>query len=186
MSTKFELKMKIKTYIAVLFFAVATAFQVNAQVKIGYTNVEFVLAYMPEFKSMQKELETYQGQLAKRLKVKDDYVKQKYQEYLTLKEQGATEARLKPMEEELLKLDQEVQQLAAKSEEELVNKQQALLEPVLKKLQDAIDDIAATKGYEYILNQTTSAGVSTILFGPEEADITKDLFTKLGMKMPAE
>jgi outer membrane protein len=101
-------------------------------------------------------------------------------------EQGAGEAELKTMETEILKLDQEVQQMAAKSEEDLVNKQQALLEPVLKKLQDAIDDIAAARSYDYILNQTTSAGVSTILFGPEEADITKDLFTKLGMKMPTE
>ncbi len=178
--------MKIKAYIAVLFFAAFTAFQVNAQSKIGYTNVEFVLAYMPEFKAMQKQLETYQGQLTKRLKVKDDYVKQKYQEYLSRKEQGAPEAELKGLEDELMKLDGEVQKLAAKSEEELVGKQQTLLEPVLKKLQDAIDGIAAEKSYDYILNQTTSAGVSTILFGPEEADITAALFTKLGMKMPTE
>ena len=178
--------MKIKAYIAVLFFAAVTAFQVNAQNKIGYTNVEFVLAYMPEFKNMQKELESYQAQLAKRLKVKDDYVKQKYQEYLTRKEQGAPDAELKAMEEEVLKLDQEVQTLAAKSEEDLVTKQGTMLEPVLKKLQDAIDKIAATKGYDYVLNQTTSAGVSTILFGPEEADITSDLFTALGMTMPSE
>lgn len=179
--------MKIKAYIAALLFIVTAAFSANAQtINIGYTNVEFVLAYMPEFKSMQKELETYQGQLTKRLKVKDDYVKQKYQEYLTRQEQGAADAELKTLETELLALDKEVQEMAAKSEESLVNKQQKLLEPVLSKLQTAIDAIAAEKGYDYIMNQTTSAGVSTILYGPEEADITTALFAKLGMKMPTE
>lgn len=179
--------MKIKAYIAALLFVVSAAYSANAQtINIGYTNVEFVLAYMPEFKAMQSELETYQGQLTKRLKVKDDYVKQKYQEYLNRQEQGAADAELKTLETELLALDKEVQEMAAKSEESLVNKQQKLLEPVLQKLQTAIDGIAAEKGYDYIMNQTTSAGVSTILYGPEEADITADLFGKLGMKMPTE
>ena len=178
--------MKLKTYIAIFFFAVLACFQVNAQVKIGYTNVEFVLAYMPEAKSMQSSLKSYQEKLASRLKVKEEYVQQKYQEYQQLKNQGTPAEQLKSRETELLKLDKEVQELAAKSEYDLLAKQQELLEPILKKLQDAIDGVAAEQGYNYILNQTTSAGVSTILFGPEENDVTKALFGKMGIPMPKE
>ena len=178
--------MRFRTYIGILFFAFAAAFQANAQNIIGYTNVEFVLASMPEAKSMQKTLETYQKKLAEKLQVKEQYVQQKYQEYMQKKEAGATEASLKPLEEEIMRLDGEMQKMAAESEQQLLKKQQELLEPVLTKLQTAIDKVAEAKGYKYVLNQTTSAGVSTILYGPEEADVTADVFKNLGISMPSE
>ncbi|HHG86392.1 MAG TPA: OmpH family outer membrane protein, partial [Bacteroidetes bacterium] len=80
--------MKLKTIILIAFCALA--FQVSgfAQVKIGYTNIELVLAYMPEAKTMEKQLATFQKKISEKIKVKDDYVKQKYQEYLEMKERG--------------------------------------------------------------------------------------------------
>lgn len=158
----------------------------QAQVKIGYTNIELVLAYMPDAKQMEKDLQTFQKKLTEKLKVKDDYVKQKYQEYLELKERGMTPGDQESREKELVKLDEEVQKLAADSEYDLLAKRQELLEPILKKLQTAIDAVAAAEGYSYILNQTTSAGVSTILYGPDEADVTEKLFAKLGIPMPKD
>lgn len=51
--------------------------------------------------------------------------------------------------------------------------QQELIAPTLDKLQKAIDEISKTEGYTYVLNQSTSTGVSTILFGPESDNITE-------------
>ncbi|MEM0996655.1 MAG: OmpH family outer membrane protein [Bacteroidota bacterium] len=179
--------MRIKIALLLPFFALALVLTGLAQSKIGYTNIELVMAYMPESKSIEQQLGTYQKKLAEKLKVKDDYVKQKYQEYLEKKERGTMSPdEQKRLETELLQLDEEVQKMAADSEYDLMAKRQELLEPVLKKLQDAIDSVAETGGYSYILNQTTSAGVSTILHGPEDADVTEAIFAKLGMKMPEE
>ncbi len=162
------------------------SFSAQAQVKIGYTNLEVVLGSMPEAKTMETALQTFQEKLAAKIKVKDDYVKQKYQEYLDLRERNAfaTPALQEAAEKELLRLDEEVQKLAQQADEEIMNKRQSLLEPVLAKLQTAIDAVAVAGNYTYILNQTTSAGVSTILYGPDEADVTKALFAKLGLKYP--
>lgn len=179
--------MKIKTIIAALFLGVILQFSAQAQVKIGYTNIELVLAYMPETQTMEKSLGEFQGKLAQRLKTKDDYLKAKYQEYLELKEANRlSPAEAETKEKELMKLDEEVKKMASDSEYELLAKRQELLEPILKKLQENIDALAEAKNFTYILNQTTSAGVSTILFGPEENDITKDLMGRLGIKMPDE
>lgn len=178
--------MNFKTYIGIIVFAFAAAFQASAQNTIGYTNVEFILGSMPEAKAMQTTLGTYQKKLGEALQVKEQYVQQKYQEYMQKKEAGASEAALKPLEEELLRLDQEVQTMAADSEQKLLKKQQDLLEPILTKLQGAIDKVAEERGYKYVLNQTTSAGVSTILVGPEDADVTEAVFKNLGIPMPKE
>lgn len=176
----------MKSYILVLFFAMTAAFSAQAQVKIGYTNVEYVLAFMPQAKAMEGQLQTYQKKLGEKLQVKDAFVKQKYQEYLQEKERGAADERLKVLEGELVKLDGEIQKEASDAEMDLLAKQQELMEPILKKLQDAIDGVAADQGYTYILNQTTSAGVSTILYGPDEADVTEELFKRLGIALPKE
>ena len=65
-----------------------------------------------------------------------------------------------------------------------MQKREELLLPVLEKLQNKIDEVAKSNGFTYILNQTTSTGVSTILFGPEENDITEKLMTALGIQIP--
>lgn len=177
--------MKIKVIIGALALFLCMNVAAFGQIKIGYTNIELVMAYMPEAKSVQASLETYQKKLGEKLKVKEDYATQKLGEYQELLEAN----RLSPTdketrEKELMKLDQELQKEAGEAEFNLMAKRQELLEPVLKKLQDAIDGVAEERGYTYILNQTTSAGVSTILYGPEEDDITEDIMRKLGIAIP--
>lgn len=158
-----------------------------AQVKIGYTNIELILAYMPEAKTLETTLGTYQKKLAEKLKVKDDYAQAKLQEYMDLSEAN----RLSPTdkearEKELMKLDEEIKKLAEDAEFDLMTKRSELLAPVLEKLQNAINTVAKENGYTYVLNQTTSAGVSTILYGPEEDDLTKKIMTKLNIQIPDE
>lgn len=158
---------------------------VFSQDKIGYTNIELLLAYMPEARVMEQQLDTYQKKLGEQLQVKEAYLQQKYQEYLSKKESGQLSAAdIKTQEAELLKLDNEVTNVAAESEQKLLTKRQELLNPILQKLQKAIDDVAAEKNYTVILNQTTSAGVSTILAGPDERDCTEAVMEKLGIEIP--
>jgi outer membrane protein len=180
--------MKLRTLLVALVALLVTSLSAQAQVKIGYTNLEVVLASMPEAKTMETSLRTFEQKLAEKIKIKDEYVKQKYQEYLEKDQQNKflSPAEKEAAEKELLRLDEEVQKLASDAEYDIMAKRQALLEPILAKMQTAIDAVAVEGGYTYILNQTTSAGVSTILYGPDEADITKALFTKLGLKYPEQ
>ncbi|MBK6901432.1 MAG: OmpH family outer membrane protein [Saprospirales bacterium] len=53
-------------------------------------------------------------------------------------------------------------------------------------MQNAINEVARENGYTHVLNQTTSGGVSTILYGPPEDDLTEKIFNKLGMQIPKE
>ena len=178
--------MKLRILLLVFtFFLLRPDLSMGQDVKIGYTNVELVLAYMPEAKSMEQTLATYQKKLGEKLQIKQSYGQQKLEEYMQLKEAN----KLPPQEdqrrqEELQKLDQEIQRIAAESEQNLLEKRQELLSPVLEKLQKTIDKVAADNGYTYILNQTTSAGVSTILFGPDEDDLTEEIMKELGIKIP--
>lgn len=172
--------------ITIALVMVAMAFSVKAQeVKIGYTNLEVLLAYMPEVKDVEKQIGAIQKTMAGQMKTKEAYAQQKLQEYMSKNETGSLSAEEKQkMEEDLMKLDAELQKFAEDAEMEIIMQREKLLEPILTKLQDAIDEVSETNGYTYILNQTTSGGVSTILFGPEQNDVTEMVMKKLGIEIP--
>lgn len=175
-----------KTMMACLACVLIMSSSYGQDVKVGYTNAELILAYMPEARSMEQSLATFQKKLAEALQTKEQYLQQKYQEYIELKERGSlSEEDGKRRETELMQLDNEVKKLAQESEQKLVMRQQELMKPILEKLQNAIDKVAEANGLTYIMNQTTSAGVSTILYGPKENDMTEAIMKELGIQIPS-
>ncbi|MFK7921452.1 MAG: OmpH family outer membrane protein [Bacteroidia bacterium] len=149
--------------------------------KIGYTNLELVLAYLPETQSVQQQLQTYSQQLSKRLETRKAYFDTKYQEYAELAQQpGASQEAMAPMQEELQKLQAEVQREAAKAEQQLAQRQGELMKPILDKLETEMKAIAAEDGYSYILNSSAS-GTSVILHAAEADDLSKRLLSRMGV-----
>jgi len=53
-------------------------------------------------------------------------------------------------------------------------------------MEAAIDKVARENGFTFIMNQTTSSGISTILYGPEEADITTQVMSELNIPIQEE
>lgn len=179
--------MKTSLALAALLFLCGLSAPALAQVKIGYTNVELILAYMPESRAVEKGLQTFEQKLATKLKAQEGFAQGKLAEYQDLEARGKlTPEQRAERERELQKLDEELKKAGADAEYELATKRQQLLDPVLQKLQNAIDEVAKAGGYTLVLNQTTSAGVSTILYGPPEDDLTERILTKLGIPVPKE
>lgn len=179
----------MKFLIAIVAMIVCTVEGAMAQapVKIGYTNVELILAYMPEAEQMNKDLQIYAGKLDREMQVEQNYFDLKMNEYTSLsKANKLTPADDEKRQLELMKLDSTLRRKQAIQEQQVMAMQQELIQPLLDKLQKAIDDISKAEGYTYVLNQSTSTGVSTILFGPESDNITEKIMTKLGIAIPAE
>ncbi len=176
---------KLKSTLLVALIFVMVQSQANAQMKIGHASMELILAYMPETQAMNQALGTYKSKLEEQLQVKQNYAQNKLQEYQTkLQANQFTGTTQQEAELELGKLDQEIQKFAADSEQNLLAKRQEYLTPITEKLQKAIDDVANEGGYTYVMNQTNN-GVSNVLFGPEEHNLTQKIMIKLGIQIPA-
>lgn len=179
--------MKLKIVIFTLLATVGLFGAANAQeLKIGHANIDLIISMMPETQTMQTQLQTFQKKLGEQLKVKEEYAQAKYVDYLGKKDGGASEDALKPLEEELLKLDGEIRQYTAESEEKLVQKRQTLMAPIVEKLQASIETLAKEEGYTYILNSVDGSGVSVVLHGPEQSNVTEQLAKRMGLEMPKE
>lgn len=176
--------MKLHTILLTPLLLLALATTSYAQ-KIGYANVDLILVYMPETKSMNQQLQTYQQKLGEQIQKKQEYAQLKLQEAQQKAQAGASEEELQPLSEELQKLDQDIQKAASDADQKLAKKRQELLEPITEKLGKAIKEVAESGGYDYVLNTVDGSGVSVVLHGPETNDITREVMEKLGIQVPA-
>ncbi|RMF52136.1 MAG: OmpH family outer membrane protein [Bacteroidetes bacterium] len=162
--------------------AVSPAQSAQKPLRIGYTNLELVLSYLPEAQQVEQQLRTYEKKVIEQLNIKQSYLQTKIEEYTELKQTGKlTPAQEEERRKELMRLDEEIKRFQEESEQNYLKKKAELLQPIVEKLQKAIDELAAAEGYDYILNNSNSTGVAFILHGPKGDDVTERLLKRLGV-----
>ena len=143
--------------LSVLFAAVMMVVSVGmakAQ-KIATLDVTAILNAMPEKKKADTEITNFVTGKQGEIKKKADAAQAKYELY---SKEGATktEAENKVRMEELQKLQQEIAQMEEKMRKDATAKQDALFEPIEKKLMDAVNKVAKANSYEYIMDVNAS------------------------------
>jgi len=83
--------MKNKLFFAIAFVLVQAGASAQAQLKVGYTNVDYVLSQLPDSKQIESELKTYRTQLESQLL----YVAQEWLTLASLREQLIADAQLR-------------------------------------------------------------------------------------------
>ncbi|KFE99245.1 molecular chaperone Skp [Chryseobacterium formosense] len=139
--------------LSVLFAAVvmvASVGMAKAQ-KIATMDVAGILNAMPEKKKADTEITTFVNGKQAEIKKKADAAQAKYEGY-TKEAQTKTEAENKARMEEMQKLQQELAQMEDKMRKDATAKQDALFEPIEKKLMEAVTKVAKANGYEYVMD----------------------------------
>jgi len=154
-----------------------------AQLKVGYTNVEYVLTLMPEAKQIESDLAAYEKQLQTQLQSKYEDFQAKAADY----QQNAatlTDVVRADKETELQNLQTSIQQFEANAQNSLLNKRNQLLQPAFEKIGIAIEQVATENTYTHVFNMTAS-GQSILLYAREEDNVTNLVLAKLGIDPPA-
>lgn len=180
--------MKIKFVFALLALALFTGVAASAQtaVKIGYTNIDYILSNLPQAAEVQTKLQTEKAQYDKLVQEKIAELQKVYEDY----QKNATSMSpvIRADKEKFMQNKQgEIQEFQQNSEGALQRKQQELLAPLLDKIQEAVDAVAKENGYTYVFNSDAGPTTSPIvLVAPDSDNITDLVFKKLGAKTPAE
>ncbi|MBW7468282.1 OmpH family outer membrane protein [Pontibacter aydingkolensis] len=167
---------KIKTLVvAFLLISFASFAQSNDQpLKIGYTNVEYILLQLPESKQIESELKTHSTQLENQLKGKYSEYEAKLQAY----ERGAPtmdKTIREDKEKELMNMNNSIQEFQRNAQMSLQQKEKTLVDPVIAKIDKAIKDVAKENGFTYVISN------QALLAGPEDGDISPLVLKKLGV-----
>lgn len=153
----------------------------NAQSqKIGYTNLDYILAQLPDAKKVESELKSYEEQLQKQLQTKYGDYEKKLKEYQDGVSKGVmTDLIKEDKEKELMSMQNSIKEFEEGAKTSMQKKQVALLEPVLAKVQKAIDEVGKENDYTYILSTHADYGGSAIiLYAKNKEDNISDMVLK--------
>ena len=167
-------------------FATVFILQAEAQVqKIGTANVEYILSNMPETKKIEADLQAYEKQLRTQLESKGAEYQRKLDEYQKGVQSGMMPAAvIADKEKELMSMQQSIQEFEKTAQQDLESKSMSMLDPVLAKVQTAIDKVAAANDYTYIISTHVDYGGSAIVLyskNKEANDISNLVLKDMGI-----
>jgi outer membrane protein len=169
---------KLKALVVAVCLVLASNVSI-AQTKIGYIDAETILYLMPEVSKIDSLIRIYRldtiareySSLIQTYQFKDSVYKDS-----SGKVSAAVKEQTKRELEELLPTLQNWQQI---EQEAVQNKQNQLLGPVMKRIQDAINAVAKEKGYTYVVSR------ESILVAPETDNLLVLVAKKLNVTVPA-
>lgn len=165
------MKLRSLLFSTFVFFTVAATAQ---ELKIGYTNVEYVLSQMPEAKQIEADLKAYETQLQNRLQAKFQEFQTKGQAFQS-EYQRLSDVERADKQEELQNLQASIEKFQRDAQTSMQDKELQLLQPAYDKIQKAIDDVAAENGYTHVFRS------EALLFARESDEISNMVLQKMGI-----
>ena len=157
-----------------------SAFIGNAQ-KYAIVDTRYILDRLPEYKTAQQQLDVIAATWQLQIDSMQTSLDRMYREFDA--EQIMLTAELKKRkEDQLFAKEKELRDLQRKRfgfEGDLFKKRQELVKPVQDKVYNAIQKMAAAKGYDFVLDK--SEGI-TIIFADPKLDKSDEVLKELGIR----
>ena len=129
--------------------------------KIAVIDVNQVLNALPEYKKAQEDLDKVAQKWRSEIAQQQDVIKGMYNKYQAEQVLLSDDARKKREEEIVAKEKEarEAQRVKFGPEGDLFKKRQELVKPIQDKVYTAIEKFANEKGYDLVLDKSSSAGL---------------------------
>ena len=162
--------------VIILFAAGLLCNEARAQkAKFGHVDYASIVSIMPETDSAQVVVKQLKSDLEAEASVMQQEFQAKYEDFV--QKQGTySPAIAKVKQKELEDMYQRMQAFAEGAQSQIQAKQVELLEPVQKKVLEAIKAVAKAENYTYVFD------MSTIAYGWETTDLTDKVKAQLGLK----
>jgi outer membrane protein len=171
----------------ILPVALSLSSTANAQgLKVGYTDHELIIVNMPEYRTVQEQLQReYQGGQQELQGLVEEYQQQveRYQRQQALLSPENRQER----EQALAQLQNQLQTRAQQKEQELEDRNAQLMRPLFERVQDAIDHVSSQHGLDLVLR--TQVNMQPVILYVNEntvVDITMDVARRLGLDVEAD
>lgn len=151
----------------------------TASSKIGSADIGYIFSQLPEMKQIETELKSTQTQLKNQIDGKYQEFQKKLADY-NANLNTMLEAVRQNTERELQQMQQNLEKLQADAQTSISTKETQLMEPVQKKIGNAINEVAKENGFTFIINSQV-AQQDVILYGDEKMDISDLVLKKLGI-----
>jgi outer membrane protein len=168
----------IKYLVAIAaFIGITTSTQAQNTLKLGHINTTQLLGMMPETKVADSLLQKFGNSLESQLKTMTGEYQNKIADFKA-KEGSMAEPVRDAKVKEIGDLEQRIQDFQESAQNSMQKKKEELYSPVIKKAEEAINNVAKEKSYTYIFD--TSVGA--VLYAADSDDVMPMVKQKLGLK----
>ena len=150
--------------------------------KIVYVDSEYIMANIPEYGDAQEELNALSARWQGEVKAIYDKVEEMYSKYQT-EMLLLSEDQKRAREQAIIAKEQEAKNLQMQyfgSEGQLYQKRTELIQPIQEKIYTAMQELAQTKNYGFILDMASG---TSILWASDKNDVSDDVLDQLGNVM---
>lgn len=159
-----------------LFFGVAGA-QAQA-LKIGYSAGEEFLQFMPQAQQVQQQLQQEGQATQERLQTQLTTFQEEVDRYQKQQALLSEETR-QQREQKLAQMQRDLQQADVAAQQQIAQREQELLQPLLQRIEVAIADVAKEKGLDLVMRGPAILYVNEAKI----VDISMDVARKLGIEV---
>jgi outer membrane protein len=170
--------LKRLVFIVASFLPFALMAQNATELKFGHVNSQEILMLLPEVKEAEKQLEIMSKSYENELEKMNVEYETKVQDFIKNSKDMEEEIK-KIRQSEIISLEQRITLFKQTANESLQKKQEALLNPIVEKVQKAIKQVGEENGFIYIFDLK----VPTLLYySAKSIDVTPLLKKKLNLK----
>src|SRR6185295_1716150 len=158
---------------------ITLSFTAQAQ-KVAHVDVDYVLKNIPEYNEAQKQLDEIAAAWQKEIDAKyaeiDKLYKQYQAEQVLLTEDMKQQRQKEIQDKEKAAKDLQKQHFGYQGD--LFQKRQELIQPIQDKVYDAIQKIATTKSYDFVLDKSSG---SVVLYANTKMNISDQVLQSMGI-----
>jgi outer membrane protein len=166
--------------VALLLWASLGATCVQAQQKIGYIDTQYILDRLPEYETVQQTLDQVEAQWRTEIQDARDRVEDLRQEYQA-RELLYTDEEKEEQKASITEARREVEALRQRyfgPDGQLFTRQRELMRPIQERILVAVEDVATSEGYDYVLDQS---GDVLFMFARDQYDLSDVVLRELGV-----
>lgn len=174
----------MKKLILILLVSLTTTLATQAQ-RYCVIDSKYILENLPEYKQAQTKLDEFSSQWQKEIDAKLQEVDRLYKSYQAEQVMLSDDMK-KKREDEIIKKEKDAKDLQKKRfgmDGDLFKKRQELVKPVQDKVYNAVQKLAANKGYDLILDKSADLSV---FFAENKIDRSDDVLKDLGITSPSK
>lgn len=161
----------------VAFMAIVPAAMAQKTLKLGHINSNDLMQIMPGRDSAQAKLQKEVEDLQATMKTMQSEMESRYNDYMA-KESQMSDLIKQTKQRELQDMSARLEEFQKNAQQQLQEREQELLKPIIDRARKAIEDVAKEHGYTYIFD----SGVGTLLYQDSSSDDIMPLVkTKLGL-----
>jgi outer membrane protein len=156
-------------------------------VRVGYLDPDVIIVQMPEYADVRDSLQAREREIAAELQQQQETLQQKFQELQEMQDSPVLTAEARQeREQEIMQLQAELEQGQQRGLQDLSRREARLLQPLLERLQDAIDAVSAELDLTMVFAARAN-NAPVILYASDDAvNITEEVMENLGLEVQAD